>query len=162
MKRNLHLRSLIPAALGLGLTLAIGTGAACDEPKDLPPASPPQAPKSTTEAIGDTVGNAVQSIKRGARTTSETVQEQYQHARNTIHDMGVQSRVYSRLHWEKGLADSKVDIEFHEGTAMLRGTVKSLAAKAKAVDLARDTIGVDRVEDHLIIEVATPAARGRD
>jgi hypothetical protein len=153
------IRTIVPTALCLTFgAWAYGHGAA-DEPKDLPPTPPAQQPKGTGEAIGDTVDNVVQSIKRGARTTAETVQEQYHKAKASVHDMGVQARVYSRLHWDKELADSKIDLEFKDGTASLRGTVKSLLARTKAVDLARDTIGVDRVEDHLTIEPATPAAR---
>jgi len=146
---------IVPAALGLAF--AVGTWGAAQEPKDLPPTPPPQQPRGTGEAIGDTVDNVVQSIKRGARATTETLQEQYQRARTTVHDMGVQSRVYSRLHWDKDLYDAKIDIEFKEGTAILRGTVRTLQAKAKAIELARDTVGVDRVDDHLTIEPASPA-----
>src|SRR4051794_9930440 len=98
-----RLRPFLTAALLLGLTLAAGARGAGDEPRDLPPGSPPQPPKSTGEAIGGTVGNVVETIKRGARATTESIQEQYQHARNSIHDMGVQARVYSRLHWDKDL-----------------------------------------------------------
>ncbi len=47
--------------------------------------------------------------------------------------MGVQARVYSRLHWDKDLNDSTIELEFKDGVAILHGTVKSLVAKAKAV-----------------------------
>ena len=73
--------------------------------------------------------------------------------------MGVQSRVYSRLHWDKDLNDAKIDLEFKDGTATLRGTVKTVKAKAKAVELARDTVGVDRVVDQLTIEPDPPGDR---
>jgi hyperosmotically inducible protein len=159
MARRFGLTS--PAALGLGLVLAVGTSGFGDEPKDLPPGSAPP-PKTTSETIGNSVGNVVESIKRGARVTTESLQEQYQRARNSVHDMGIQSRVYSRLHWDKNLADCRIDIEIQGGTATLRGTVKSLAAKAKALELAHDTTGVDRVEDRLTIEPpATPTEKVR-
>jgi hyperosmotically inducible periplasmic protein len=141
----------------LGLALAVGAWGAAQEPKDLPPTPPPQQPKGTGEAIGDTVDNVLQSIKRGARATTESLQEQYQRARTAVHNMGVQARVYSRLHWDKDLFDAKIDLEFKEGTATLRGTVKNLQAKAKAISLARDTVGVDRVDEHLTIEPDSPA-----
>jgi hypothetical protein len=148
-------RAIVPAALGLAL--AAGTWGAAQEPKDLPPTPPPQQPKGTGEALGETVDNVVQSIKRGARSTTDALQEQYQKVRSSVHDMGVQARVYSRLHWDKDLFDAKLDLEFKDGTATLRGTVKDFRAKAKAIELARDTVGVDRVEDHLTIEPSTPA-----
>ena len=40
---------------------------------------------------------------------------------------------------------------------LLRGTVKTLRAKAKAIELARDTVGVERVDDHTTIEPASAA-----
>jgi hypothetical protein len=151
--------AIIPAALGL--SLAAGTWGTADEPKDLPPTPPAQQPKSTGEAIGEKVENVVESIKRGARTTTETLQEQYQRAKNSVHDMSVQARAYSRLHWDKDLNDAKIDLEVKDGTAILRGAVKTLPAKLKAIALARDTVGVDRVDDHLTVEPVATEEPGR-
>jgi hypothetical protein len=47
-----------------------------------------------------------------------------------------------------------------QGFAVLHGAVKSLHARTKAVELARDTLGVDRVDDRLTIEPAAPADCG--
>jgi hyperosmotically inducible protein len=157
--------AIVPAALGLAL--AAGTRGIAQEPKDLPPTPPAQQPKGATETINETVDSVVQGIKRGAKATTDTLQEQYQRARNSVHNMGVQARVYSRLHWDKELADARIDIEFKDGTAILHGSVTTLNAKAKAIELARDTVGVDRVDEHLKIEPASatdgpaPAAKSK-
>jgi len=148
-------RAFVPAALGL--TLMVGTWGNAQKPKDLPPTPPAQQPKGAGETIGETVDSVVKTLKRGARATAETLQEQYQQARTAVHNMGVQARVYSRLHWDKNLEDARIDVEVRDGTAILRGAVKSLQAKARAHELARDTIGIDRVDDHLTIEAVTPA-----
>ena len=103
--------------------------------------------KRAGEAIEETVDNVVQGLKQRLASTSGAVQEQYQRARASVHDMSVQARVYSRLHWDKALGDSKVELEVKDGVATLRGTVKTPLAKAKAVDLARDTIGIPTVSD---------------
>jgi len=142
--------AILPAVLGLALT--VGTRGSAQEPKDLPPTPPPQQPKGATESIGNAVEGVVESIKRGAKATSETVQEQYQRARTSVHDMSVQARVYSRIHWDKDLANAKIDIEIKDGTAILHGSVKTIRAKAKAVELAHDTVGVDHVDEHLKID----------
>jgi hyperosmotically inducible protein len=150
--------AIVPAALGLAL--AVGTWAAAQEPKepkDLPPTPPAQQPKGTGETIGEAVDSVLQGILRGARSTSETLQEQFQRARTTVHNMSAQARVYSRLHWDKALVDAKIDVEVREATAVLRGTVRSLRERAKAAELARDTVGIDRVDDQLTIEPASPA-----
>jgi len=147
--------ALVPAALGLAL--AFGIGGTAQEPKDLPPTPPVQQPKGPAEVIGETVDDVVKSIKRGARATTETLQEQYQQARATVHSMNAQARVYGRLHWDKDLEGDRVDVEVKEGIATLRGAVKTLRAKAKAIELARDTVGISRVDDQLTIEAASPA-----
>jgi osmotically-inducible protein OsmY len=120
-----------------------------------------QQSKGAGETISEKVGDVVEGIKRGARATSESVQAEYQKARASVHDMGVHARVYSRLHWDKELYNSKLELEFKEGTVTLHGAVKSLVAKAKATELARDTVGVDRVDDHLTIEPASPVVEPR-
>ena len=66
------------------------------------------------------------------------------------------ARVYGRLHWDKALNGSKVDIEVTEGGhTTLTGVVADAKAKAKAVELTRDTVGVTQVVDQLTID--TPA-----
>ena len=113
-------------------------------------------PKST---VSDKVDSAVQSLKKGAREASEAVRQQYEKARTSIHNMGVASRVYGRIHWDKNLAGSRVEIDVREdGNAILTGTVPDVAARTKAVDLTRDTVGVTRVTDRLTIQtVVNPA-----
>ena len=62
--------------------------------------------------------------------------------------MEVSARVYGRLHWDKALNGSKVDIEVTEGGhTTLTGVVADAKAKAKAVELTRDTVGVTQVVD---------------
>ncbi len=146
--------------LGLGVTLALGAWVAGQEPKKDAPANPPaQAPKSTGEAVSKTVDDVVQRIERGAKATSVSVQAQYQRLRASVHDMGVQARVYSRLHWDKDLNGAKLEVEVKEGTAILRGAFRTARAKAKAVQLASDTVGVDRVEDQTTLDQPAPAGK---
>src|SRR5262249_23470976 len=99
-------------------------------------------------------------IKRGARATTETVSEQYQRIKASVHDMNLHARVYSRLHWDKNLQDSRIEVEVNDATAILKGSVQSQQAKTRAEELARDTLGVDRVDDRLTIEGA-PARTNR-
>ncbi len=74
--------------------------------------------------------------------------------------MEVLDRVYSRLHWEKGLAGSTLEVqEATGGVTVLRGTVPDSRAKAKAVDLARNTTGVTEVVDEIsVLPPADPTA----
>jgi len=135
-------RSLAGLVLSAGL-LAAWTGGA-QEPQ-------PQ-PKPT---VGDKVDSAVQSLKRGAKDATEAVRQQYEKARTSVHGMGVSARVYGRLHWDKALTDAKLDVDVRDGVATLSGTVGDAVARAKAVDLTKDTVGVNRVVDRLVVQTTT-------
>jgi osmotically-inducible protein OsmY len=136
----------------LGLLLGLGgwsLGAAQDEPK-----------KATGQSVGEKVDSVVQSIKKGARETSESIREQYNRARTAVHNMGVSARVYSRLHWDKALHDAQIDLDVKDdGVATLKGAVADVKAKAKALELAQDTIGVTRVVDLLTVHPLTDVDR---
>jgi hyperosmotically inducible protein len=51
--------------------------------------------------------------------------------------------------WNTVLDDSDIDIDVDRGTVTLNGTVKTTAAKAKAVSIAKATDGVKSVRDNL-------------
>ena len=124
---------------------------------------PKGAPKEAEPKSGGTFDNAVKSIRRGAQEAEDALKEQYAKARTAVHNMGVSARVYGRLHWDKALNDSKVDIEVTEnGHTTLTGVVADAKAKAKAVELTRDTVGVTQVVDRLTITpppTTTPAEK---
>jgi osmotically-inducible protein OsmY len=65
--------------------------------------------------------------------------------------MGVAARVYGRLHWDKALNSSTLHVKVEEGVATLSGSVPTAEAKAKAVTLAAETVGVSKVVDELTI-----------
>ena len=75
--------------------------------------------------------------------------------------MGVESRVYSRLHWDKALNDATIELVMSQnGVITLNGSVASARAKAKAVELAEETMGVTEVIDQLAVRPSaevTPA-----
>ena len=66
--------------------------------------------------------------------------------------MGVESRVYGRIHWDKALNDASIDLTVTaDGVITLTGTVADAKAKARAVDLTKETVGVTKVVDTLAI-----------
>src|SRR4051812_45246497 len=95
--------------------------------------------------------SAVGSIKRGAQSASDAVKEQYHRARESAHGLGEHGRVYSRLHWDKNLHGAKIEITVKGSVATLTGTVADAKAKAKALELTQDTVGITDVVDHLSI-----------
>ena len=114
--------------------------------------------QDTGEKIGEKIDDAAAAIKRGVGKASDAVKDQYTRAKASIHSMGVESRVYGRLHWDKSLQSATIDVSVSkDGTATLTGSVANSAAKTKASELAMQTVGVNRVVDQLA--VVTPASQ---
>jgi osmotically-inducible protein OsmY len=138
------LRGSVVCTCTLGL-LAVAWAAAAQEPK-----------KGTGELLKEKVGGAVQSVKKGAAAAEHAVQEQYERAKSSVHSMGVEARVYGRLHWDKALQGAKIDMKVKDGVVTLHGTVADAKAKVKAVELTMDTVGVTQVVDQLTALAGTP------
>jgi hypothetical protein len=111
-----------------------------------------QGPAAKAGSRLDDVGR---SIKRGLDNAGEAVREQFARARSSVHNMDVASRVYGRLHWDKSLATSSLDLDVKGGVVTLRGAVPDARAKAKAVELAADTVGISGMIDQLTIQSRT-------
>jgi len=137
----------------LGIALLAAPGLAQDA-KDAPRADEPK-PSGTFDS-------AVQTLKKGASQAGDAITGQYNKARSAVHNMSMASRIYGRLHWDKALNGSNIDIDVKgDGVATLTGVVADLVAKAKAVELTRDTVGVTQVVDQLTTTpppTTTPAA----
>lgn len=136
--------------LGIGIALAAWAGTA-------------RAQEGTGERVGEKVGEALdragQAIRRGVGDAGEAIQHGFARTRTAVHNMGVESRVYGRLHWDKALTDSMIELDTEQnGAVTMRGVVPSAAAKVKAVTLAQETVGVTQVVDQLTIgQVPVPA-----
>src|SRR4051812_16000554 len=87
------------------------------------------------ERVGEALDGTGRAIRRG-------VEGAYARTQSRVNTMQVLDRVYSRLHWEKVLTTSTLEVEVQPGgVTVLRGLVADVRAKAKAVELARDTVG---------------------
>ena len=117
--------------------------------------------KSGEEAgkeIGQQVDRAVQKGREQARELSDDLRQGWERVQAGVETMGVRGRVYARLHWDKTLSAAAISIEATEdGVVTLRGGVPTAAAQTRAVDLARETVGVKRVVDELNVEPRTDA-----
>ncbi len=95
--------------------------------------------------VGEALDNTGRAIERGFRTA-------FARTRGVVEKMELSARVYSRLHWDKMLASSRLDLEVHPGgVTVLRGVVPNAEAELKAVTLAAETIGVTRVVNQLTV-----------
>lgn len=134
-------------AAALGVTLVFATARAQQEP-------------GAIERAGEKLDQAGRSIlggvERGLKRTGEAVRDSFEKTRVRVNDMNVEARVYGRIHWDKMLESSPIDLSAEaQGIVTLRGSVPSEEARKRAVDLAADTVGVTRVIDQLAVQSAT-------
>jgi len=108
--------------------------------------------RGAAEKVGERIDQAAKNVRRGAEDVGNAAREQFAKARTSVHNMGVESRIYGRIHWDKALTDARIELEMQDGgVVILRGVVPDEAAKGKAVVLAGDTVGVNRVVDQLTV-----------
>src|SRR5262249_39146210 len=96
-------------------------------------------------------------IKEGFQRAKETIREEFAKTREAVHDMSIMGRVYGRLHWDKALNTSDLNLKVESGTVTLRGEGPCLEAQGKAVTLAKDTVGVGKVVDELTVRPQSPS-----
>ena len=112
--------------------------------------APAQTRPGTAEKIGE-------QIDRGLSQLGAELSEAWSEVRRGVDKMGIEARVYGRLHWDKALEGAKLDIVVREGNSVvLTGSVASEAARAKAEQLARDTVGVGNVINQLAVAQTAP------
>jgi hyperosmotically inducible periplasmic protein len=109
------------------------------------------------ERAGEKLDEAGRQIRkgfeRGFGTARDAVREQFSRTRDRVNDMNVEARVYGRIHWDKLLTTSTIELTVEaRGIVTLRGSVPNAKAKKRAVELAVDTVGVSRVIDHLAVQ----------
>ncbi len=116
-----------------------------------------RAQQGVGEKVGEGLDDAGRVIKRGLQRSGEAVRESFARTKTSVQNMGLEARVYGRLHWDKDLHGSSIELEVMDAsTVVLKGVVPTAAAKTKAVVLSRDTVGVTQVIDQLAV---SPPAR---
>jgi hyperosmotically inducible protein len=148
MRRFYGIAAVILFALGLALWVGDSRG---------------QQDEGAAAKAGEKLDEVGRKIKKGIEKAEDAVREGFHKTRDSVHSMGVMSRVYGRLHWDKELHSSPLTLKVEDGVVTLRGAVPTQAAKKKAVTLAAETVGVTKVIDELSVpaseadEVRTPA-----
>ena len=96
------------------------------------------------ERAADRAGDKAE--RAGDRTAGAT-----KNAGRAIDDGWIKSKIYAQYmtEWNTVLDDSDIDVDVQNNVVTLNGTVKTAAAKAKAVSIAKSTDGVKGVKDNL-------------
>jgi hyperosmotically inducible protein len=136
MRKSYEIATLIP--LVIGLAFWVGHSRA-------------QQQEGAAAKAGEKIDGVGRKIKKGIERAEDAVREGFHKTRDSVHSMGVMSRVYGRLHWDKALNASVLTVKVEDGVVTLRGAVPTRAAKSKAVTLAAETVGVTKVIDELSV-----------
>lgn len=98
------------------------------------------------DRAGDKVDRATDKTANAANKTGRA-----------IDDGWIKSKIYAQYlaDWNTVLDDSDIDIDVDNNMVTLNGTVKSAAAKTKAVSIAKGTDGVKGVKDNLKVVTGT-------
>ncbi|HEV3164652.1 MAG TPA: BON domain-containing protein, partial [Isosphaeraceae bacterium] len=99
-------------AISSVLLCAALTSGTCAAQEQNPPSD---SQKGTGQKVGEKIDEAIRDIKQGVDEVSESVRERFARARESVNTMGVESRVYGRLHWDKDLNKAKIDLEVRQG-----------------------------------------------
>jgi hyperosmotically inducible periplasmic protein len=121
-----------------------------------PPAAAPPAttePNAANEGVGERVG---ESVDRGLTKLGERLRKTWSEIRKSVDELGVQGRVYGRLHWDKAIGSAPIEITVqNENVVTLSGSVPSEAVRRTAVMLTQTTVGVREVVDRLTVAETT-------
>ncbi len=76
----------------------------------------------------------------------------YQAVRGSLCDATLDSRVATRLLWEKTLEDSDIEVQVvTPGTVKLTGQVRDFPQRQRAQEVAQSTVGVREVVNELVV-----------
>jgi osmotically-inducible protein OsmY len=78
----------------------------------------------------------------------------WQAVRDGWQETTLAGRVAARLRWDKRLADAHIHASATGNAVQLKGSVRDLEQRRRALDLAESTTGVEKVTDGL--EIAAP------
>jgi osmotically-inducible protein OsmY len=92
---------------------------------------------------------AVAKLESLSGTSRDQVVSSWQAFRSDLSEATLAARVSARIRWDNGLQDAKVEVQSKDGEVQLKGTVRDLVQRRRAVELAESTVGTQKVVDDL-------------
>lgn len=116
------------------------------------------------QGIATRAGQAIDGVGRGIKQEAQNVgsalRRRFDSVRAEVNRMGIPSRVYSRLHWDKSLTHARIEVHpVRGGGVLLRGTVPDDVSKTRALALASETVDVTSVIDELTVLTTATAIK---
>ena len=100
----------------------------------------------------DALGRIGRRVLDRTQVAVSPLREKFDHTLKGIGATGLRERVQQRLQWDKALADATIEVAVSDAAIELKGTLKRIEQRQRAVELAESTAGVERVTDHLQVE----------
>jgi osmotically-inducible protein OsmY len=104
-----------------------------------------------TSGMKSTVKEGAEKTKEGAEKVADKTKEGLSKTGEVITDAWITTRVHSKFVGEDLLKDSDITVDTADHIVTLKGTVMSAAARARAVEQAKEVEGVHKVIDRLTI-----------
>ena len=107
--------------------------------------------RGTIDKAQDKTAKAADKTEDDAEKAGDKTASGAKKTGRAIDDGWIKSKIYAQYmaDWNTVLDDSDIDVDVANNYVTLNGTVKSAAAKAKAVSIAKATDGVKGVKDNL-------------
>lgn len=122
------------------------------------------AQKATTTRLANVSGvtkvdNDIKVDKDVDRTLTERAKSGLTKRGEAITDAWITAKVKWFYVGEASLKGSDITVETNNHAVTLKGTVGTAAAKTRAIELAKDTDGVSRVDDQLVVKTEPPKTK---
>jgi hyperosmotically inducible periplasmic protein len=99
------------------------------------------------------VERAKQAGEKIGDRTAEAARATAQDAKEALEDGALTAKIKAKMALDDTVKALDINVDTRDGAVTLRGTVRSSAERDRALQLARETVGVRRVVDQLTIEV---------
>jgi osmotically-inducible protein OsmY len=103
--------------------------------------------EKATNAVKGTAGKVADSSKKGADKTKQALSK----SGEVITDTWISSRIKTKFMGDEALRASAITVDTADHVVTLGGAVPDAAAHAKALSMAKEVEGVDRVVDKLTV-----------
>ena len=106
---------------------------------------------TTPAAAGSTTGTAAERTRERGAELGEKAVAVAQQVGSALDDAAITAKIKAKMTLDDSVRARSVDVSTTGPTVTLSGTVRSAAEHSRIVTLARETDGVTRVVDHLVL-----------
>ena len=114
--------------------------------------------EKATDKVKETAGKVADTSKKRVEKTKQALSK----TGEVITDAWISSRIKTKFMGDEALRVSAIDVESSDHVVTLSGAVSNAAARAKALSMAKEVEGVDRVIDQLTVANKTPQPSALD